>query len=225
MSKGIKFIVLAAAGTAIAWLATPRIHTFISGMASEEAQATAVREALSPQAPGDFFVPLRNLSTSLEDATSEEIRRAYDAVSAIPYTSWQRAYSLNLVIRRWLAVDAPGAVQAIASDPALLHALTAEDSPLSQLWLSDIRQPEAALAAVISHMPLFHQARLIEQLITVSGDAGSVAAVIDSINDSAIRLRAASAFVQKFATSDPSVVSEWAKKNPFLAVAAGFVKA
>ena len=80
------------------------------------------------------------------------------------------------------------------------------------------------MAAVIEHVPLYHQVRLVEQLITLSKDAARVAAIIDSIEDSAIQLRAASAFVNKFIGDSREAVDVWAKKNPYLAVAAGYPK-
>jgi len=224
MKSAIQCLVLALVGAAVAWIGASRVHEFVATKNKLDAKVMVVNQAVIPQEPGDLFAPLRELSVSLEDASKEKLHELFHNIVSIEYTTWHRSYALNLIINRWLAVDPAAAIDAVSKDATLLVAFA------DGMWLDAVRDHETAMATVSEHVPLYHQVRLIEKLITLSSDAQKVAAVIDSIEDSSIRLRVATAFVHKFngiARDEKGVgeaVDAWAKKNPFLAVAAGYPK-
>ena len=216
MSSTIKCLTLAIAGGIIAWFAAPQIHRIIHPEPTVEER----KQSLLPDHAGDFFEPLLTLTEQLNSATPADFLHIFDALHDQPYTTWQRAYSLDLLIRRWLITDPYNAIKAVASDPELLAIFVDKN----QNWFSAIKEPEAALPAIIQFVPLYFQVNLIEQLITISKDAQRVGDAISAIEDSSIRLRAATAFVSEFKSSSSQAVNAWADKNQFLAAAAGFKK-
>jgi hypothetical protein len=216
MSTFIKCLTLAIASGIAAWFAAPQIHRIIHPQPTVEQR----KQSLFPDHAGDFFEPLKTLTTQLNTATPEDFLHIFDALHDQPYTTWQRAYSLDLLIRRWIIIDPANAIKAISSDPELLAVFVDKN----QQWFSAIQEPESALPAIIQFIPLYYQVNLIEQLITISKDAQRVGDAISTIEDSSIRLRAATAFVSQFKSSNSQAVSAWADKNQFLAAAAGFKK-